>query len=203
MFIAKEFNWLWLNNFRLINKYFFNLKLNNSMKKFKLFLFAFSLIAFFACSSSSEDDDCLKTIVVRPEYNFQSQFGTVYYPEIAQDVPCNFPEPEVAQSIGELPKLSEFSYTILEYNFIPDTGNNTGIIEFKIELNNLSNAKVKGFPYLTIAIGGGAATSSSFDGCTEIEANSNCTITYSNEYSLDLGIVNTFEIVDVEYLLID
>jgi len=173
------------------------------MKKFKIYLFIFSLIGIYSCSSSSEDEDCIKTIIVRPEYNFQSQFGTIYYPELTQDVPCNFPEPDVTEVIGELPKLSEFSYTILEYNFIPDTGNNTSIINFKIKLNNLSSSKVNGFPYITLDIGGGSTSSSSFDGCSEIDANSSCIITYNNEYSLDLGIVNTFNILNVEYLLIE
>ena len=155
------------------------------------------------CYACNSEEDCTKTIVVRPEFSIQSQFGNIFYPEITQEVPCDLPEPEVAESLQQLPKLTNFLYTITEFNFIPDTGNNTGYIQFKIELENLSNQVAKGFPYLTINTGGGFTSSSAFNGCAEIAANSSCTITFEEEYSLDLGIINTYDIINVEYLLIE
>ncbi|WP_445747343.1 hypothetical protein [Polaribacter sp.] len=172
------------------------------MKFFYYCTYLIALMLIISCNSAG--DDCTKTIIIQPELTISTQTGTSYIPQVTQIVPCSFSEPEIAKSLEGLPKLSEFSYEILEFNFIPDTGNNTGKIQFKIKLNNLSSYKVKGFPYVTNDIGGGFTASKAFDSCKEIQAKSSCTFEFNQEYALDsnLGVINNYNIVNVEYLLI-
>ncbi|WP_299665441.1 hypothetical protein [uncultured Polaribacter sp.] len=173
------------------------------MKKIKYFLFAAILVFVLSCNSNSKDD-CTKTIIVQYEYNITTQYGSIYYPEITQEVPCDFPDPDLVGTITSPPKLKEFSYEILELSIITDTGNNTSKISYKIQLNNLSNNLVNGLPYLTVRLNNDSSTVSyAFkDGCSVLEANSNCIISYEAEDSLDLGIITAFSIENVEYLII-
>lgn len=161
------------------------------------------LIFLLSCTSSSEDD-CVKEIIIQPELTVTGPTGSTFIPEVRQEVPCDFPEPEEVKVITELPKLENFTYEVLEINIIPDTGNNTSKLSYSIKLNNLSNKKVKGIPYLTTRINNDSITVSyAFNqGCSEVEANSSCTINFENESSLDLGKLTTFSIENVEYLIL-
>jgi hypothetical protein len=172
------------------------------MKKIAL-LFSFLFCLILSCKSESEDD-CTKTIIVQYEFNLQSQYGIINYPEITQEVPCDFPEIDAPEAVTELPRLEEFSYEVLELNVIPDTGNNTSKISYKIQINNLSNDLVKGLPYLTTKLNNDSFTTSyTFkDGCSELEANSSCIITYEAEESLELIKIVSYSILNVEYLIL-
>lgn len=172
------------------------------MKKIKIF---FSLLLLTFIISCESEKDCLKTIVTQYEFSIQTQYGNIYYPEVTQEVPCDFPEPETKEISVNNIKLNDFSYEVLELVVIPDTGNNTSKISYKIKLNNLSNKKVKGYPYLTTNTNNDPLTVSYAytDGCSEIEANSSCTISYESEESLQIAQINSFSILKVEYLIID
>tara|TARA_R110002049_G_C8911997_1_gene542549 strand:- start:54 stop:578 length:525 start_codon:yes stop_codon:yes gene_type:complete len=173
------------------------------MKKTLTLFLSILFLLILSCKSESEDD-CTKTIIVQYEFNLQSQYGIINYPEITQEVPCDFPEPDAAETITELPRLEEFSYEILELNVIPDTGNNTSKISYKIQLNNLSNNKVNGLPYLTTRVNNDSFTVSYVfnNSCSEIEANSSCIISFEGEESLDIAQITSFLIEEVEYLII-
>ncbi|MEN8834768.1 MAG: hypothetical protein ABF265_01985, partial [Polaribacter sp.] len=93
------------------------------MTLFRKALLYFIFISIFSCSSSEED--CEKTIIVQYGFTISSPSGTTIIPEISQVVDCDFPEPDVAETIEELPKLEAFSYEVTELNVVPDTGNNT------------------------------------------------------------------------------
>ncbi|KGL63570.1 hypothetical protein [Polaribacter sp. Hel1_85] len=170
------------------------------MKKYSAFFFLPIFILVLSCKSELEED-CIKTIIVQHEFIISSSTGTTTIPEITQVVDCSFPEPDAPKSIEELQKLTDFSYDVIEFNFTPDTGNNTNKLEYKIQLNNLSNKAVKGIPYITINIDGLVSTEVNFGACRELEANSNCIISLSKEASLDLGIIENISFVKVEFFI--
>ena len=169
------------------------------MTLFRKVLLSFIFVFILSCSSSEED--CKKTIIVQYSYTIVTPTGTTIIPEISQVVNCDFPEPDVAETIEELPKLNAFSYDVTELIVIPDTGNNTSRISYKITISNLSDANVKGIPYVTTRINNDSFTSSSANtsNCLELQANSSCEITYDVESSLNLGTLTSFEIIDVNY----
>lgn len=173
------------------------------MNNIKFLSLLIIFILFISCSSNNEDD-CVKEIIVQPELTITSPTGSTLIPEVKQEVPCDFPEPNVAETITQLHRLEEFSYEILEINVIPDTGNNTSQISYKIKLNNLSNNKAIGLPYLTTKVNNDSFTASyAFtEGCKEIKANSSCTISFEGEESLDIAKITSFSIEKVEYLII-
>ena len=171
------------------------------MTLFRKALLYFIFISIFSCSSSKED--CEKTIIVQYGFTISSPSGTTIIPEISQVVDCDFPEPDLAENIEELPKLEAFSYEVTELNVVPDTGNNTSRVSYKITITNSSNSNVKGIPYVTTRINNNSFTSSSANtsNCLELQANSSCEITYDVESSLDLGSLTNFEIINVNYLI--
>lgn len=176
------------------------------MIRFPKVLFSlFCLFIVFNCSSSK--DDCTKTIIVQYESTIYGQLGTTYIPEITQEVPCNFPEPEPVQPIGEGNVLNNFSYEVLSFVFTPDTGNNTSRLQFEIKLINENNFTVRGNPVLTIKSDNlqfsKNYSADAMSPCNQIEANSSCTLTFDKEYPIDpnLGVVTTFELVSVKYVL--
>ena len=168
------------------------------MKFSKYFILFFSLVAFVNCSS---EDDCAKIIVLQNEFTVTGPTGTTIIPEITQTVDCSVPAPTIAQTISELPKLQSFSYTVLEFNFTPDTGNNTSRLQYKIEINNLSNESVKGIPYVTINTDSLVSSSTNLSGCTQLSPNTSCIITFDKEESLNLAQINSINLVKVEYLV--
>lgn len=171
------------------------------MTLFRKALLLFIFVFILSCSSSEED--CKKTIIVQYSYTIVAPTGTTIIPEISQVVDCDFPEPDVAEAIEELPRLDAFSYEVTELIVIPDTGNNTSRVSYKITISNLSDANVKGIPYVTTRINNDSFTSSSANtsNCLELQANSSCEITYDVESSLNLGSLTSFEIIDVNYLI--
>lgn len=165
------------------------------MKKLTSLLALISLIVLSSC------DDCMKTITIPQFYFFN---GQSYSRDIAQEVPCDFPDPTEPELI-EPPLLGNFSYEVINFTFTPDTGNNSFKLEFAIKLKNGNNFDVTGIPIFTLK-NDDVTVSGSYDNnlinsCNQIAANSECTVTYSAEESFDIAMVNSIELINVEYLL--
>jgi len=146
----------------------------------------------------------MKTIIIPQFYTIGNQ---VYSTEGTLEVPCDAPDPVVAQQI-EPPFLANFSYQILFFEFTPDTGNNTRRLRFDIQLNNNSSAAVTGQPISTIVTDGMETTGNllvaqATEPCRTIAANSSCVFSVDFEESLNLGMVDSIEITNVQYLLTD
>jgi hypothetical protein len=159
-------------------------------------LLSISLL-IFSCSGNG---DCTKTITI-PELVITSPTGTSYNPAYKIEVPCDY---EVTP-IKELDKLQNFTYEVIQFQFTPDTGNNTSRLQFKIKLNNPNNYAVKGTAKITIDADG-VVSSSNFASaaslpCDQIEAKSSCALTFDKENSLNLGLVKSIKLVNVEFLI--
>lgn len=166
----------------------------------------FMLVFIFSCSSN---DNCKKNIIVQYGQTIFGSSGTTYIPEITQEVPCDFPEPEQPDpTIIQGSELENFSYNVLSFNYTPDTGNNTSRVQFEIKLNNDNNFIAKGFPILTIDADG-IEFSSTYQTdantlCNEIVANSSCTFSLDKEYPIlpNIKQPSKYELVSVVYLLL-
>lgn len=170
--------------------------------KQKLFNLTFTISACLLILACPSEDECTKTITIPQTYFVGNQS---YTNNITQEVPCDFPEPTEPEII-EAPVLENFTYQILSFNFIQDTGNNTTVLQYEIQLNNHNDYDVTGFPKLTIYDGvfeiSGNFSNNASEPCFEISANSNCVLTYDQESSLDLGLPSPiFEIINVEYIV--
>ncbi|TXE11917.1 hypothetical protein FUA26_07585 [Seonamhaeicola algicola] len=164
----------------------------------KAYYILVTTILLVSCSSNSNEEECVKTITVQNVYFVNNQ--SHYYDSVIE-VPCNFPEPGEIQEIEPL-LLENFTYNVLLFKYTKDTGNNTSKLEFQIQLNNLNDFVVKGVPYLTIKSDGlEFSTNYGISSCNEIAANSSCIISFETEDSHDLGIVNSIELLNVEYYL--
>ena len=156
-------------------------------------------------SCPSDDDECTKIITIFQTYFVGNQS---YTNEIEQEVPCDFPEPQDAEII-EPPLLENFTYQILSFNYLPDTGNNTTLLQFEIQLNNHSDADVSGIPWITVMTPGLEFSTADYandaiNACLEIGANTNCIFSFDQEYPLEpIGAPETFEIINVEYIIIN
>jgi hypothetical protein len=101
--------------------------------------------------------------------------------------------------------LKNITYNVLFFEFTPDTGNNTSRLRYEIQFNNPNNININGFHKITIRTeANGVEIVSSKIGndsspCYEISANSNCSISFDEEESFDIGMVNSIELVSVEY----
>lgn len=157
-----------------------------------------SSISVLSCSSSG---DCTKTITF-PEQVIQSPTGTAYIPAYEMVVPCDY----VVTPIKEGVKLENLTYEVLQFVFTPDTGKNTSRLQYKIKLINPNNFTIKGVPKITKDTDGvvvstfGVATEPF---CTQILANSSCTIAYDKEFALNINLGNpkSITLVNVEYIL--
>lgn len=173
------------------------------MNKNKILFFSLFLVLFFSFNSCS-DNNCFKEIIIQPELTITSPTGTAYIPKVTQEVPCDFPDIAEVKELTQLPKLTNFSYEIIDLTVIPDTGNNTSKVSYTIKLNNLSNENVIGYPYLTTRLNNDSMTASYpfTQGCSELKAQSSCTINFESESSLDYGYITAFSIENVEYLIL-
>lgn len=99
------------------------------------------------------------------------------------------------------PVLNEVTADVILFEFTPDTGNNTSRLQYQIKFTNPNNLPIQGFPRITLNIDGLVSTriTSSGSPCTEIAANSSCTLTFDEEESLNTAIINSIELVSVEY----
>jgi hypothetical protein len=165
-----------------------------------LAVFCLGIFLSTACGDNT-DPDCTKTITIPQFYLVNNQS---YSFDVTQEVPCDFPEPSVAEQI-EPPLLEGFSYEVLRFVFTPDTGNNTSRLEFEIRLNNPTSEAVSGIPILTIDTDGLITTGPFSNGatspCLEIGASDSCVLTYDQQTSRDIALINSIELVDVAYFL--
>ena len=64
---------------------------------------------------------------------------------------------------------------------------------------------IKGFPYFTVNTDGLVSSSGFINGatstCTEINPNSSCIFSYDKQASLNLGIIQSIQLVNVKYYL--
>ncbi|WP_029035734.1 hypothetical protein [Salinimicrobium terrae] len=170
------------------------------MKKILKFPVLFlTAVLLFGCSSDDSDEDCMKTITI-PQFYYVN--GQSYSYDVTQKVSCNTPEPTEPTQI-EPPKLEDFSYEVLKFEFTPDTGNNTSRLQFEIKLTNPNDHAVSGVPMLTMDVDG-LQTKSSFSNnasvpCYEIAANSSCILTYDQQESLDVVSIDSYKLVNVQY----
>lgn len=174
--------------------------------KQKVFIYLISVLSLMITNCSSNDENnaeeqsCTKTITIPQFYMLD---GESYNYNKEQVVPCNFSEPAEAEQI-EPQKLEAFSYDVIQFQYTQDTGNNTSRLQFEIQLNNLSNQAVEGIQRITINSDNiQFSTNYGINSCTLIQANSSCTISYDVEENHSTGIANTFELLDVEYYLIN
>lgn len=170
------------------------------MSQFPKFLLLI-LVSIFTLSCG---DDCTKTIT-HPGYTLYAPGGTTYYPPQTQEIPCNEPGPIGGELGLNVSYLQNMSVEVVQFNFIPDTGNNTSRLQFEIKIHNNENTRAQGVPLLTLLVDGvestGNFSSQAFNSCKVIEANSSCIFTYGKESSLDYGIVENIYLVDVKYAL--
>jgi hypothetical protein len=129
-----------------------------------------------------------------------------YSYDITQEIPCDAPEPEEEGSMQiNPPALENFSFEVLHFNYTENTENNTSRFQFEIILNNPNDYVAVGVPILTINTDGlvtkGSYSNNASIPCYEINANSSCTLTFDQESSLNLGKINSMELVTVEYFL--
>jgi len=160
------------------------------------------IVSFLALSC---EDDCTK-MITHPGYTISLPGGgSQYYPPQQQEIPCDDPGP-----VGEELKLNttflqNMSVEVIEFNFTPDTGNNTSRLQFEIKIHNQTNSRVKGAPILVLLIDGEISTvnlsSDASSPCNEIAANSSCIFTYDQETSLDIAVIESIYLSDVKYAL--
>ena len=74
-------------------------------------------------------------------------------------------------------------------------------------LNNPNGYPVSGVPILTTNTDGlettGSFSNNALVPCFKIDENSNCILTFDQQSSLDLGIINSIELINVDYFLTD
>jgi hypothetical protein len=164
-------------------------------KSIVLFYLIFSTLV--SCSSA---ENCTKTITI-PRRTIITPTGSSYYPELQSVVPCDY----VITPVQEQIPLQNFTYEVLNFNFTPDTGNNTNRLKFDIKLNNPNNFVIKGFAYITVNTDGVESSSGFTNGaistCIEINTNSSCIFSFDKQASLNLGIIQSIQLVNVKYYL--
>ncbi len=171
--------------------------LYNSVRTLLLTCF---IMVLYNCSSN-EDKECLKTITIPQFYWAGNQ---LYRYDIEQEVPCDLELSTEPVNI-EPPSLENFTYELISFEYISNTGNNTSKLSFEVKLNNLNSYSVKGVPYFTMLIDGVefSTTYAEFlsPSCKSILANSSCTVSVEIEENRDVGFANSIEILEVEYYL--
>ncbi|SHI64590.1 hypothetical protein [Aquimarina spongiae] len=166
----------------------------------KIITLSLFVFVFISCGSD-DNEDCMKIITI-PQTYFVNNRSFSY--DIEQLVPCDTPEPTVAEVLDTPPLLENFSFEVLRFEFTPDTGNNTMRLQFEIRLTNNNNFDVNGIPYMTIRTDDFEVSrvyENAITPCLQLEANSSCTYTYDQEDSLVFGTINTIEFVDLQYFL--
>jgi len=164
-------------------------------KSFVLFYLVF--ITLVSCSSV---ENCTKTITT-PSRSIITPSGSSYIPESQSVVPCDY----VITPIQEQTPLQNFTYEVLNLTFTPNTGNNTYRLKFDIKLNNPNNFVFRGFAYFTTNADGVETSSGYLNGatsvCSEINPNSSCIFSFDKQASLNLGVIQSIQLVNVKYYL--
>jgi hypothetical protein len=109
---------------------------------------------------------------------------------------------------GDIPDiaLEDVTSEILNFEYIPDTGNNSSLLTYEIKLTNPNNLAVEGFYTVTLDANGtkfyvGSSTSAQ---CYQIEANSECINSYESEGIVDSEEnANAIKIVAIDYEFVE
>ncbi|WP_323788949.1 hypothetical protein [Psychroserpens sp.] len=175
------------------------------MRRYYFLVFTVLIILISGCGSDDNIvEDCTKIIVSEPQQVVTNASGTTVIPEVTQEVPCDYEEgiPIIGTNVNP---LENFTYEVLYFTFIPDTGNNTRRIEFEIQLNNSNDFIAEGKPITTIEANGEISAGPFFinnaiEPCFSIDANSTCIFAFEIEEPLDV-ILNSISLIDVDYWL--
>ncbi|MBD0832967.1 hypothetical protein [Aestuariibaculum sediminum] len=164
-------------------------------------LFIFTCFILLQNCGGAKDDDCTKEAKITNYYYVNNQS---YSYESTIEIPCDFPDPEPVEI--DIPILDNFTYEIISFIYTKDTGNNTSRLQFEIKLINNNDFAVEGVPVITmktpeLEFSSNYYASKSPNNCYKLDANSSCTLSYDEEASLDLGVSNSIEIINVEYYL--
>ena len=167
------------------------------MKKFLILFLVVFTSTILGCSST---ENCTKTINI-PGQTIITSSGSSFIPGSSLVVPCDY----VITPIQEQLPLQNFTYEVLNFEFTTDTGNNTNRLKFDIKLNNPNNFVINGFAYITVNVDGTESSSGFLNGaissCSQINPNSSCIFSYNKEASLNLGIIQNIQLVNVKYYL--
>ena len=109
---------------------------------------------------------------------------------------------------GDIPDISleDVTSEILNFEYIPDTGNNSSLLTYEIKFTNPNNVAVKGFYTVTLDANGtkfyvGSSTSAQ---CYQIEANSECINSYESEGMVDSEEnADAIKIVAIDYEFVE
>lgn len=98
-------------------------------------------------------------------------------------------------------ELENVTHEVILFEFTPDTGNNTSRLRYEIKFSNPNDTAINGFFKITTNTDGIISSNIATDSspCYLIEANSDCTVSFDEEQSFDIGMVNSIELVSVEY----
>ena len=101
--------------------------------------------------------------------------------------------------------LEEITIDIIQWEYTSDTGNNSSRLRYEIQFTNPNDADINGFHRIKQNNDGLEITqlSTNFSPCYLIEANSSCTLSFDEESSHDLGIVNSITLISVEYNIVN
>ncbi len=166
------------------------------MKKIVI-LFSFLSLFIFSCS---QDNGCIERIAVPDNVTKNGNVFT-FEPSYWIDLPCDYDFTEF-NKVSEV--LKNFSYNLVDYNFIANTGNNTSKLQFEVILKNNNSFDVEGLPIFIMRKDGVEISKNYIDNtnkCTVIAANASCSFIYNKETSLDDEQTQSLEFVSVKFLL--
>ena len=162
-------------------------------------------IFFMNCSSSQEEQDCIKEI----NQDFIVGFGgKAYYYTETIEVSCDEDNQQNQPIEGEIPLLENFEYNVLKFEFNPDVGNNMSRLYFEVELRNPNNSEAKGIPLFTMRSNGNLNFKTDYkaylkESFSTIAANSSCILIVEVEGDNSANTPNdSIELVDLKYALV-
>ena len=161
------------------------------------YIFTFLLLLNFACSQSN---GCIERITI-PDNVIKKGTSYVFEPSSWIDLPCDY---DVSNLLNVSEVLQNFSYEVINYDFTPDTGNNSSKLQFEVKLKNNNNFDVEGLPIFVMRVDG-VESSVNYEGisgnCATISSNGFCTLKYTKETSFDTNITKSLELVSIKFLL--
>ncbi len=162
-------------------------------------------VFFINCSSSQEEQDCIKEINQDYIVGFG---GKAYYYTETIEVSCDEDDQQNQPIEGEIPLLENFEYNVLKFEFNPEVGNNMSRLYFEIELRNPNNFEAKGIPLFTMRSNGNLNFETDYkaslkESCITIASNSSCILIVEIEENNSANAPNdSIELVDLKYALV-
>ena len=102
------------------------------------------------------------------------------------------------------PEMQPITHEVLLFEFTPDTGNSSSRLQYEIKFSNPNSVAVNGSYIITLNSDGAVNSNSSISDtapCRTIPANSDCIISLDEETSFDIGMIQSVELVSVEYYI--